>query len=471
MKSLEGIGVGEVEEFIGIRGWASSTPGIGGVIKLHVDDFAVDEVLSNGMKSNDFSVPPHMIPGAGDHLLCVLEKRNRDTLLCLSGIAAAIGVMPASIGMCGLKDKRAVTRQFVTIPLKFREAAESVSKIILRNARLVPIKRVSGPVFPHMLARNQFNVRIRGVKHSPERSAEMVAKTLVFLKATGIPNFFGHQRFGIRRPVNHLVGRLIVKGRLRDAVKTFVTCSSRLEAPETRHARQELRAQWSRKDTANELPPRLEYERRLMAYLDEWKEDYVQAMRALPLRLRKLLVQSYSSYIFNQTLSKLLSTGSHLNDPVPGDLVAETDIYGLARSKFLKVNQYNVQNIRERVEKGRLVVVLPVPGYEVEIPRGPKGELMARILDREKLGLEDFKTSCLPEARTQGAYRPVFMNNTVIKLLSTTREDDTCTVALYLEVTRGGYATSVLREFMKSPSPLAYDGEPFDLRRRILESS
>ncbi len=77
---MEQIGDEEVEEFIGIRGWASSTPGIGGVIKLHVDDFVVDEVLSNGMRSRDCLTSPHIIPGAGDHLLCVLEKKNRDTL-------------------------------------------------------------------------------------------------------------------------------------------------------------------------------------------------------------------------------------------------------------------------------------------------------------------------------------------------------------------------------------------------------
>ncbi len=468
---MKEIGAREVEEFIGIRGWASSTLGIGGVIKLHVDDFVVDEVLSNGIKSHDFLVPPHMIPGAGDQILCVLEKRNRDTLLCLSEIAASIGVGPASIGVCGLKDKRAVTTQFVTIPLKIREAAERVSKIILRNARLIPVKRVSRPVFPHMLARNEFKVRIRGVKHSPERAAEMVAETLTSLRATGIPNFFGHQRFGVRRPINHVVGRLIVKGRLHDAVKTFIASPSRLEALETRLARERVQTQWSRGGAADQLPPQLEYERRALASLDERKEDYVEAVRALPLRLRKLLVQSYSSYIFNQTLSELLLTGDHLNEPVPGDLVAETDLYGLVKPKLLNVNQYNIQNIRERVAKGRLVVVLPVPGYQVEIPKGPKCELMARILDQEKVSLEDFNTSCLPEARTRGAYRPLCLSAAAIKLLSTTHDNETCTVALHLEVSRGGYATSVLREFMKSASPLAYDGEPFDRSQRTVESS
>ncbi|MFB0568263.1 MAG: tRNA pseudouridine(13) synthase TruD [Nitrososphaeria archaeon] len=471
MKSLEEIGGGEVEEFIGIRGWASSTPGIGGVIKLHVDDFVVDEVLSNGMKSNDFLVPPHIMPGAGTQILCVLEKRNRDTLLCLSGIAAAIGVGPASIGVCGLKDKRAVTTQFVTIPLKFREAAESVRKIILRNARLIPVKRVSRPVFPHMLARNEFKVRIRGVKHSPERAAEMVTETLALLRATGIPNFFGHQRFGVRRPINHVVGRLIVKGRLHDAVKTFVTSHSRLEVLETRLAREKVQTQWSRGGAPDQLPPQLEYERRILASLDRRKEDYLEAVRAFPLRLRKLLVQSYSSYVFNQTLSELLSTGDLLNDPVPGDLVAETDFCGLVKPKFLNVNQYNIQNIRERLVKGRLAVVLPVPGYQVEIPKGPKGELMARILDQEKVSLEDFNTSCLPEAGTRGAYRPVCLSAAAIKMLSTTHDNETCTVALHLEVSRGGYATSVLREFMKSSSALAYDGEPFDRFESILENS
>lgn len=182
----------------------------------------------------------------------------------------------------------------------------------------------------------------------------------------------------------------------------------------------------------------------------------------MPLRLRRLLVQSYSSYLFNQTLSELLSTEHNLNDPVPGDIVAETDLYGLVKPKILNVNQYNIQNIRERAAKGRLVVVLPVPGYDVEIPVGPKGETMARILEQERVSLKDFNTSCLPEARTRGAYRPVCFGPAVIELLSTSQENETCTVTLHLEITRGGYATSILREIMKSSSPLAYDGATID---------
>lgn len=462
MKSLEQIGDEDVEQFIGIRGWASSTPGIGGVIKLHVEDFVVDEVLSNGMRSRDCLTSPHIIPGAGGHLLCVLEKKNRDTLLCLSEIAAATGVKPAWIGVCGLKDKRGTTTQFVTIPLRRGEAPDTVRDLTLRNARLIPVKRMLRHVFPRMLARNEFKVAIRGVKHPPERAAERVDQTLASLRATGIPNFFGHQRFGVRRPISHVVGRLMVKGRLHDAVKTFITSHSKLEAEETRLAREVLRSQWSRRPSMDHLPPQLGYERRMLASLYAGREDYAEAMRALPLRLRRLLVQSYSSYLFNQTLSELLSTEHNLNDPVPGDMVAETDIYGLVKPKLLNVNRYNIQNIRERAAKGRLVVVLPVPGYEVEIPRGPKGEKMARILEQEKVGLKDFNTSGLPEARTRGAYRPVCFGPAVIELLSTSRENETCTVTLHLEIARGGYATSILREIMKSSSPLAYDGATVD---------
>jgi len=469
VKSLEEIGDEEVEEFIGIRGYASSTLGIGGVIKLHADDFVVDEVLSNGMRSRDCLASTRIIPGTGDHLLCVLEKRNRDTLLCLSEIAAALGVSSASIGVCGLKDKRGAATQFITLPLKQKDVPDRVGELILRNARLIPVKRVSRRISPHMLARNEFRLRIVGVKYSHEHAAEMVAATLASLRANGIPNFFGYQRFGARRPINHVVGRLIVKGRLDDAVKTFITSHSKLEASETRLARQELRNQWSRGRSADQLPPQLEFERRVLASLDARGEDYAEAIRALPLRLRKLLVQSYSSHIFNHALSELLATGDRVNDPVPGDMVAETDLYGLAKPNVLKVNRYNIQNIRERALKGGLLVVLPVPGYRVEIPGGPKGEAMARVLDQEKVSLEDFNTSCLPEARARGAYRPVCLNAAVIELLSTTQENETCTVTLHLEITRGSYATAILREIMKSPSPLAYDGAAVD--RPILQDA
>ena len=38
-----------------------------------------------------------------------------------------------------------------------------------------------------------------------------------------VPNYFGHQRFGISRPISHLVGLNILKGDFQEAVMIYLT--------------------------------------------------------------------------------------------------------------------------------------------------------------------------------------------------------------------------------------------------------
>ena len=56
----------------------------------------------------------------------------------------------------------------------------------------------------------------------------------------GIPNFFGHQRFGTTRPITHLVGKALVQGDFEEAAMLFLAKPSVHEHPASRQARQEL---------------------------------------------------------------------------------------------------------------------------------------------------------------------------------------------------------------------------------------
>ena len=55
----------------------------------------------------------------------------------------------------------------------------------------------------------------------------------------GIPNFFGHQRFGTTRPITHLVGKAILKGDFEEAAMLFLAKPSLYEHPSSRQARTE----------------------------------------------------------------------------------------------------------------------------------------------------------------------------------------------------------------------------------------
>ena len=82
-------------------------PGSGGRLKAAPEDFRVDEV------------PAYLPCGAGPHLYLRVEKRDRTTRDVLRALALALGVPERDAGYAGLKDRAAVTSQWLS-PNPFR---------------------------------------------------------------------------------------------------------------------------------------------------------------------------------------------------------------------------------------------------------------------------------------------------------------------------------------------------------------
>src|SRR5438067_13929550 len=80
-------------------------PGIGGRIKAEPEDFEVEEI------------PAYAPSGQGDFLYLWIEKRDMGAEFFARQVAKRLGVGPGEVGTAGLKDRRAVTRQLVSIPV------------------------------------------------------------------------------------------------------------------------------------------------------------------------------------------------------------------------------------------------------------------------------------------------------------------------------------------------------------------
>src|SRR5215208_5738540 len=79
-------------------------PGTGGVIKAAPEDFEVEEV------------PAYDLSGTGDHLFLWVQKRGVGAEYFVRQVAKRLGVAPDDVGTAGLKDRHAVTRQWVSVP-------------------------------------------------------------------------------------------------------------------------------------------------------------------------------------------------------------------------------------------------------------------------------------------------------------------------------------------------------------------
>jgi tRNA pseudouridine13 synthase len=151
-------------------------PGIGGSIKVEPEDFEVEEIAA------------YEPAGVGDHLFLWIEKRDIGAEYFTRGIARRLGIPFGEVGTAGLKDRRAVTRQWVSVP-----ASAEPRLAELDGVRVLRVSRHGNKLRPGHLRGNRFRILIRDV--SPD-AAELAAPILDRIRREGLPNFYGPQRFG-----------------------------------------------------------------------------------------------------------------------------------------------------------------------------------------------------------------------------------------------------------------------------------
>src|SRR5947209_20244135 len=123
-------------------------PGTGGSIKQQPEDFEVEEV------------PAYEPAGSGEHLFLWVEKRGLGAEYFARQVARRLGVAPGEVGTAGLKDRHAVTRQWVSVPA----AAESrLTQLDGDGIALLRVSRHTNKLRPGHLRGNRFRVWIRDV--------------------------------------------------------------------------------------------------------------------------------------------------------------------------------------------------------------------------------------------------------------------------------------------------------------------
>jgi tRNA pseudouridine13 synthase len=177
-------------------------PGCGGRIKVEPEDFEVEEL------------PAYPPSGEGEHLFVWLEKRGRDTQDVAAELARGLGLPEREVSYAGMKDRHAVTRQFLCVPA----AAEArLAQQTLEGVRLLWWRRHTNRLRTGHLHGNRFRIRIREVKDG--QAARAVIERL---QQTGLPNYFGSQRFGQDDQNAGLGKRLLLGQRLPRAPTRFL---------------------------------------------------------------------------------------------------------------------------------------------------------------------------------------------------------------------------------------------------------
>jgi tRNA pseudouridine13 synthase len=452
-----------LDKYIGIEVYTSRSSGIGGVIRRNVKDFTVEETLVDGSKAA-INATEHdsasSVLGSSDvksrYLLCVMVKRNWDTLMALKKIATDLGVGADQIQIAGIKDAKAVTAQHITIE---KVSFELMQRINIKDIEVRPIGYLRSKLSSYYAFGNSFNIRVRDVSLSKPTLKKRTHRILNETNAVGgIPNFFGYQRFGTSRPITHLVGKAIVEGDFKKAAIIFLAKSSPHEHPEAKQSREELEATQDFGKAWKIFPRQLRYERLMLRHLVKKRNDFIGAFRRLPTKLQELFVQAHQSHLFNKFLSARVRNGIALNVAEVGDYVVNVERTGLPMLTMYKMtNALELGKIGSLIEAGKMRLAIPIVGFKQQISQGVQGEIEKRILEEEDVCLEDFKIATIRRMSARGSLRPAVVQ---IDDFSTNQVSDEstnstkCIVEMSFALHRGSYASIAMRELMKPRNPV-----------------
>lgn len=252
-------------------------------LKITPDDFRVRELL-------EWNEVPN-----GNFIVHKLHKEKLSTPEALTMIARDGGVQRSSIAFAGLKDRQAVTDQFVTIE---RQAVE----LKLPNLRLTPVGATDRPITSKMSQGNAFTIVVRDLRPT---EAAALRRSMPSLVKTGFPNYFDDQRFGSLRHGQGFPMLSVLIGDYERALQQLVAEPSPVAITGDVKLKRTLQLRWGDWDACARIARGPAYEP-LFEFLIRNPRDFRTALKFVPLRLRVIHAFAYQSFLWNRAVSNLL---------------------------------------------------------------------------------------------------------------------------------------------------------------------
>jgi len=265
-------------------------------IKKKPEDFVVREVINLDIKPE------------GEFSLFELKKRDLSTMEAIRRLSKEFKIPPTEIGFAGLKDKFAITSQYITIPNDYKLPSEFAnfvskdgkwlkdSKCKLREVKKgFCIKRLGYTDKKLNLGDNignEFEIKLSKLNKDLKRN---IFKNVEFVRENGLPNYFGEQRFGSIRSRNDLIFLELLKGNIERALKNYFSI---------KHPKLKDWGNWEKfyKRYKNKMEI---YERDLILGLKRGL-PFEKAIRILPKNIRLIFNFSFQSLLWNEYLSKYI---------------------------------------------------------------------------------------------------------------------------------------------------------------------
>ncbi len=396
-------------------------------IKRSQDDFRVEEILSP-------EIARAVSPPGERHALYRLVKRGLGTDEAIERIAAALRVPRRSIGFGGLKDRHALTVQYVTIDAAGRGPAALREKLAAPGIALELIGSLPERLAASGIAGNRFLITVRDLTRRECRRMDEARRFLSLPsrggRVLGFVNYFGEQRFGSARHGRGFAARRLIDGDFEGALRLVVATPDRKTERLRKTAARKIAASWGDWNALrNELPDGPE--RRVVEALANSSGDCRAGFLALPAFVRRIVAEAYQSFLWNAAVRRLV------RDLCPPPFVAAPHRWGeLVFPETGRVSE----------ETRSLVVPLLSPGTALEAPWAGAAR---GALEDEGISLADLRVPGLRSPRFDEIPRRLFAEAAAFSV-GPPEPDETAPAgqrlkrSLRFTLPRGAYATTLL---------------------------
>jgi len=361
--------------------------------------------------------------GDGPFSIYLMTKRSVGTPEAVEVILRRWNLKRMQLSYGGLKDRHAITKQYVTIkggpPQGLRDSAIDLEFL----------GRSKKPFTPQEISGNRFAITMRDLAEEELEKMELALKEVA---TSGVPNYFDDQRFGSYGAAKEFIAKYWCQGNYERALWLAIADANSHDLHEEKKQKKFLRDHW--KDWAA-CKQKLDksHRRSIITYLVDHPDDFRGALALIKVDLRGIYLSAFQSAVWNAMLAEWLR-----RETKPGQLV---DVN-------LKLGKAPFTRRLTPEQKSRMdQVVLPLPSARLKLDPGPMQDLIDTVLPRFGLQQREMRLKYPRDSFFSKGERPAFSSP---KRLKWTIEDDERhpgkkKLTMRFELGRGSYATILVK--------------------------
>ena len=360
-----------------------------------------------------------------------LTKRGVGTLEAIEEIRRRWNLSARQISYGGLKDRHAVTIQYLTIldgpPRGLREG----------GIELEPLGRLTFPYGPNQFRGNRFSLVLRDLSAAGLAGAR---QALAEIPRDGLPNYFDDQRFGSVGYDGDFIGRAWLAGDHEKALRLAIAEANPSDRSDSKAEKAILREHWGNWVEAKARLPR-SHARSLVTYLVDHPTDFRGAFARVRRELRSLYFSAFQSHLWNLTLARLIESVTRPEQRA----TVEFKVAALPIHRGLDPDQAAILTAAR----------VPLPASRTPLPPGPIGELAREVAAGVGLAWEDLRVKHLKDVFFSKGVRPALFH--AEGLTEEAGADDLypgrMKLGLGFDLPKGAYATLVVKRVTDAAEP------------------